>query len=773
MNLRRRYSVSLPARHNPLWLVLLFCGFAPGRLSAEPAPTAVLALEINEEGHGDIFPRLQGEDVLVPKEVLSQAGIKVSELGGREVVIEGMTYLSLRSVSPQLTYAVDEKSATLRLTVQPRLLKLTRLDLAPPSRTAVPVGEPSAFLNYAAQLYDGQLLGQLEAAARLDRALISSTVAWVPGHGVVRGLSQVTLDDPQHLFRVVAGERFAGSGNLGGSAMLAGLHVSRSFEMNPFLIRTPSVGYGGTVATPSTVDVYVNNVLVRHEALPPGPFELSNIPMLTGENSTRYVLKDGFGRQQEVLGSGYLSTTLLARGLTAFDVSVGLERSKLGEESFHYGMPAMVGFLRTGLTDALTAGARLEVTPTLASGGSEVNLRLPLGEATLAASLSVENGTPGAAALAAYKYQGHVLSAQGFLRAMTPAYATVSQPSSVDRPLFELGGGTSVALTSQFSVSGTLSASVWRDKGMSSQFGIGGGLRISEVMSMAFSASRRQTPETGTQYDALITFSLQLGHTTTTAWARATTSGPSGGVELSHSVSEETGFGYHLRGQEGTSTALDAEVEYRGPFGHYAAAASWFQNRLLTHIDASGSLVAIGGHVRPTRVVDQGFALVQIPGVAGAHVLFENREVGQTDGNGLLIVPGLLPYYNNRISLRTEDIPEGYDVPYLDKSVSVYPKSGASVVLAARLMQAVRGTLTLAGPSGDGLLTYGALSLQANGVMFESPIGSGGEFELIDLPPGQYEAEVIHSKGRCRAMIEVPSTQQGLTSLGKISCKPQ
>jgi outer membrane usher protein FimD/PapC len=86
----------------------------------------------------------------------------------------------------------------------------------------------------------------------------------------IRGYTSLTLDQRDSLRRWVIGDRFIGTGLLGGGAFLGGISVSRDFSLDPYLFRYPSLGFAGALLTPSTVDVYVNGILLRREQLPPG-----------------------------------------------------------------------------------------------------------------------------------------------------------------------------------------------------------------------------------------------------------------------------------------------------------------------------------------------------------------------------------------------------------------------------------------------------------------------------------------------------------------------
>ena len=58
--------------------------------------------------------------------------------------------------------------------------------------------------------------------------------------------------------------------------------------------------------------------------------------------------------------------------------------------------------------------------------------------------------------------------------------------------------------------------------------------------------------------------------------------------------------------------------------------------------------------------VGQSFALLRVPGVKGVEGFSSNQPIGRTNGSGDLLVPEILPYYGNRLSIADTDVPLDY-----------------------------------------------------------------------------------------------------------------
>ena len=161
------------------------------------------------------------------------------------------------------------------------------------------------------------------------------------------------------------------------------------------------------VTTPSRVDLYVNNQLVRSLQLPPGAYQLSNLALPTGAANTRVVVRDAFGGQQEFGGAYYVTTSILSRGLQQFQYAFGAERLRQFDTLWEYGRPVLTGTHRIGLTDAITLGGRVELESGLVSTGPALATRLGrFGALELTGGASHVGQRGGVAGGIAYEYVG-------------------------------------------------------------------------------------------------------------------------------------------------------------------------------------------------------------------------------------------------------------------------------------------------------------------------------------------------------------------------------
>ena len=87
------------------------------------------------------------ERLWMPIPFLEKAGI--SALKGRRRVIEGVEYIALESLAPDVTAVFDERALAVKLTIAPRLLAVTLLESGDRPANLVFRQNTSLFANYA------------------------------------------------------------------------------------------------------------------------------------------------------------------------------------------------------------------------------------------------------------------------------------------------------------------------------------------------------------------------------------------------------------------------------------------------------------------------------------------------------------------------------------------------------------------------------------------------------------------------------------------------
>jgi outer membrane usher protein len=745
---------------------LLLVLVAAAARAAQDQPVYV-DLFVNEAPKESILVRLRGGDVLADVQDLERAGL--TGLNGQRERIDGKDYVALRSLAPSITFQFDEPSLELRVSVPPDRLPVTRLDLSPSPRPAGMVlrSDTSAFANYALQYGSPDVVSGFEELGLSVRGNLLYTGLSQTPTGFYRGLTNFTVDEPSSLRRWVVGDTFVSTGPLGGSLLLGGASVSRNFALDPYFVRTPLPRIAGAVLTPSTLDVYVNGLLVRREPLPPGPFEIANLPVTNGLSGVQYVVRDAFGRTQEYSTRAYSSPTILSKGLSDYSYGIGMRRDDFGVSSFSYGRPVLLAQHRLGLSNQVTGGYRLEADSRLISAGPSLSIVLPVGQLDLAAAGSANAGNLGAAGSLGYVV---VLrpAAFGFsVRGMTPSYATASFDAFADRPLLDASAFASVTV-SRVTLSLDYGVSRMRDAGVTDFLQARADVRLTSRSTFFLTASRSRNAGQEASFETSASLVYTFDEMTTVNSSAASRDGvASAAASAQRGLPLGEGVGYQVQGESGPSEHVTAQLQANAPFGHYEAGFQRFGTENAASATAAGSVVLLGDRLFLARPVQDGFAVLRVPGLAGVHGYLNNVEIGATDARGDLFVPNLLPYYGNRLSIRDADVPMEYEVGRVERLVASPYRGGALVEFDVHRIQSVTGILEI---EGGGAPAFGELQLAANGKSLQSPIAADGRFWLDGVPVGTHDLAVEFRGGTCTARIDVKESAGALLDVGRLRC---
>ncbi len=742
-----------------------------------------LPVTFNEVSKGDFAAVPVDDDVFLSPADLERLGLTgpmwrrlatfARLISGSRKEIEGQEFISLKALAPFLTFKFDQATLALSITAAPQLLAPTSLnvELGPPV-DIIYSKDRSTFLNYSVSSRSGHHpTAFAESGTSFGGNLLLNSVSRTTTGDFVRQLSSYIIDERTRLRRWTLGDASATTDLLGGSVLIGGATVQRNFNLDPYFVRYPPLNLRGTALTPSRVEVYVNGALISQQDVPPGPFELRNLPVASGAGNARIVVRDVFGREQIANQPYYYSTGVLEKGLSEFVYSAGFIRQNFGSESFDYGSPALLAFHRQGFTDTLTAGGRFEASRNLVSGGPTASWRTRWGEFSAAVAGSDDHGHAGAAGTLGYQYLAHSVSFGGFARSLSRQYANVSMRREADRPLLDAN------LFVTFLVSPVNFTLLWndtnmRDQASSNRVTLLSNLTLTRRASVFVSLGsanegrgRRGEVFTGLSYffggttSASITVDRREGRTQTV-------------TEVDKAFPVGTGFGYRFQSAlaDGDRTGT-AQLQYQTNFGRYEIGFDPYHTNLRPTITAAGGLVYQNGSLLTARPVQDSFALVRVPGVRDVRVYSSNNLVGRTDSNGDLLVPNLLAYYGNRLSIDDRDVPLNYDVQGTEKTIAPPYRGGAFVPFPVWQIRTVTGSVSIRGSKQEIVPTFGQLTLSANGKSYESPLGRGGEFYFENIGSGTYDAIIEYKGGTCRFRVDVPSGSDSIVKLGQQICE--
>lgn len=128
----------------------------------------------------------------------------------------------------------------------------------------------------------------------------------------------LTHDRPAQRVSLRLGDAVTRAGAWGRAVRFGGAQWTTNFATQPGFIAFPLPAVAGEAALPSTLDLYANDALRLSQPLPPGPFEIAGLPVVTGQGELRLVVRDLLGREQILSQPYYVSPSLLQPDCTIF-----------------------------------------------------------------------------------------------------------------------------------------------------------------------------------------------------------------------------------------------------------------------------------------------------------------------------------------------------------------------------------------------------------------------------------------------------------------------
>ncbi len=664
-------------------------------------------------GSFTLFP---GGLIGATKSELASLGLRADEakLSGDVVMLQSI---------PTLRYAYEERTQRIRITVSNAYLLPRVFDLHGAASPGRPAAGWGVVLNYDlfASLSSQQprpLLGFTGASATLDlrafspygtveqSAIVSSAAG--TRLDVVRLDSSYRYSDVDRLMSATAGDMVNGGLSWTRPIRLGGLQVQRDFALRPDLVTIPLPNLGGTAAVPSTVDVYVNNSRVFSQDLGVGPFNVTNIPVVTGAGNAEMVVRDSAGRETTTNVPFYTSASLLAPGLSSWSFEAGLPRLFWGSVADMYNTaPVGSATWRQGLTDWLTAEGHAEGGSGLANSGLGAAFKIgSFGAATLAAAGSRLGKSFGSLGSASFETRifGIAVAAstqRSFADYEDLASATARLPRAAAKGAAG-GNGQNTAqqqlyasihaprALDRLTVSGPLwfdAPSNWTVSYIHERYqpnDVSSLASLSYTRALPFNASLYATAYrdfgTGHSVGLLLGVTIPLGQTASaTASVSRNGGAANGSFQASQALGLEPGsFGWQVQDSEGATPFRQGSVAYRASALSLQASASQTGSGFDGTLEAAGAIATIGPHVFFADRIPDAFAVVDA-GAPGVTVSYENRTVGATDSRGMLLVPTLQSYQTNKISIDPDRLPVDAEVETTHASVTPADRAGTLV----------------------------------------------------------------------------------------------
>lgn len=784
---RRRCRWTLPAL--PDWLlpaiVALLCLQSAFVRADEPGDQPLL-LEVFVNDHPT---GLIGDFVMRDGHLMAKPG-ELQSLGF--IVPPGEAGLPLVELTqlPALTYRIEDETQRLYVTADVNALKPELLEPEDDTQaTRLPVETGTgALLNY--DVLDTQTGGDSLATGAFDARVFSrlgtATTSFLVrsggyDDGAIRLDSTYTYPDPDKLRRYRLGDITSSGLTWTRPVRLGGAQVGTDFGLRPDLLTFPIPTVRGQVAVPSSVDVLVNGVEQFRRDVDPGPFEIQNLPIITGSGNVSVVVEDALGRQTVQTLPFYASPMLLKEGLTSYSLEAGLVRRDYGFDSNDYSDPALIGSYRKGVSSRTTLESHAEAGPEVAMAGIGAGHAVgTLG--VLSGSLALSGGAEGAGLQAGLGFERITqrLSLNFSATAASPGFADVAAASGDPMPKLSFLGGLGLSLGKLGNLALNYTYLDRHDTPEDWRRGdgtYGASTRQVSLASLTYSIPLRGSLylyATGYSdlsdseiYGGMVGFSVALGprRSLNTSVARDGDQAYAS-VQASQAAVVPGQFGWQVAANEGDFDRLLAEGEYRSTHGRVSVGADRTNGETATRVGGRGSLAYIDGSLFASDTIQNSFAIVDTSGVGDVGVLYENRDVGHTGSRGRLLVPDLRAYDVNKLGIEPGDVP-------LDRTLGnstryVRPQDSSGIIVTFDTRQERSALLRVVDEDGKALPVGAQAHLE--GATDEVPVGYDGEIFIGGL--AEHNRVIVARPGQtCAVSFDFKPVPGEIVEIGPLVCR--
>lgn len=677
----------------------------PSQASIDPSADRVAPFEVTVNGANT------GTWILVEREGTLYASADAIEQwrllldpGTQAIEFRGEVYFPLTNI-PGFRAKIDFANQSLELLFSPSSFAATRLTRQMFRQPVLSPVLPSLFLNYDLSytaIKPADTISTKDLSA-LTEVGFSTGLGILTSSGFVRNLTNdsalgeerqftplettFTRDLPEMGHTLRLGDVYTKTGTQGRSIYFGGIQYGTNFSLTPGFMTQPLPTVSGLSATPSTVELYVNDVLRQVSEIPTGPFAIENFPTLTGGGDARIVVRDLLGRETVIEQSFFTTNELLAAGLNDWSVEAGRVRQDFAISSSKYGEKFVSGFWRRGISNSITLEGRSEFAKDLTNVQFGAMVAMPsytLGRVAISNSNHqlIGEGQQWLLGFDVQRLRGNLsIEIQG----ATENYRQLGQ-SVITKPVeLQVAGNWSVysdtwgsfglgyARVSNYDNPDviTMSANYFKS--------------ISRRASLTFTASRADSEDLSINSIALSLIIQFNPSRSGSAYASRRSTQTDLYATVTQNPGTESNLGWRtLAGKQQDNTRLEGGAFYNGRYGAVTGDFSASELQTATRLGLNGGLVFTDSNLFVTRRVDRSFALAEIEGYGDIGIGVGGNMLTRTNSKGVALIPNLMPYQSNSIQLDPRKLPINAEVDSIEQLAVPAYRSAVKVTFPVR-----------------------------------------------------------------------------------------
>ncbi len=723
--------------------------------------------------------QLAGGSLLIPVEAWTQA--RLAPLAQTTAMSDGTPAYALDAIAGA-THTLDRQALSLLVSAPPSAFAGASINLRDGLAAPPPRPSPGAMLNYDVSLSHDA--GTASGGAALEAVFFSAmgnlvSSALVTDTGTERYATRLDTywryDLPQRMEALVIGDTVGVGGGWSSPVRFGGIRWGRDFGLRPGFVTLPQISLTGAAALPSTVDVLVNNVVQSSQPVQPGPFDLTDVPIVTGAGQIGLVVRDLLGRETVIQQSYYAAPVLLAPGLSDFSFEAGWLRTGYGRDS-DYGASFGAATWRQGISDSLSAEGRVELQANRCAGGVSIASLLGtwgVGYTALAASsgniqgpsesgqllkLGLERSTGRASATLRYER-----ASRGFAPFGEAIGPLAAGQRSRESWLASLGGSLGGPISAAMSY---VRQSRWNGDRVQ-WVGLSLSAPLGQHANLNASINKRLDGDKGLSAGVYVNVRLDDRMSASAQMDRDSRGELQGSLSAERNAPAGPGLGWRVQASSTAGQRASGALHYNSNYYELGLQAV-VDRQVAARVGARGTVGWFEHMPFASRPLgESSVAVVKVDGIEGVPVYRSHQIAAVTNARGLAFVAGVLPWQKNQISIDPVDLPLDVEVASPIQEVTPYARSGVLVDFGARRSR--QALLVLLQPDGTPIPVGAKVRLLPGGPEFA--FGRRGEAWVSDLAERRQAIEVSWPAGGCTLTLNVPASPDGTPGkIGPLEC---
>lgn len=546
-----------------------------------------------------------------------------------------------------------------------------------------------------------------------------------------------------------------------------GFQFGTNFSTQPGFVTIPLPKFAGEAVLPSTTEVFINGLKQSSQNITPGPFQLNNIPFITGSGEAKLVVKDMLGREQVIVQPFYVTPGLLRPGVDDYTLEMGFIRNNFGMDNANYGRPMATWTQRKGFSDKLTAEWRVETLPDQQTAGMAA-IYIPPVPAAITVATAFSNSRRGAGDFLLLGLDHQAFGGISFgLRSqfISNNFTQIGSGLPGQSKLYSASMGFPSRMGA-FGLGYTYLKNVnpLRSEFLTVSYSQTLGRRVSVSLSANTSLSGPPNP----MINLFLAYPMGDGMFASSSFSSQQQGKINGSLQLQKSPPMGIGpqLGFRAMAGGGMGQREEAGVTLKTDYGTYTFDAGRMPGQTSYRMSANGSVEFMDGKIFFSKRLYDSFAVAQVPGYPDVPVYLNGQLAARTDRQGYAVLPGIPSYQKNRIRIDTDDLPLEAQIEKSEIELVSRYHSGASLKFSIEL--SLGALVKLVSEGGEPLPNGTLLSIEGNPEVFQ--VALQGEAYLTGLGK-KNRMRADWNDQSCIIEVNLPENPGPLPHIGPLVCK--